>query len=82
VRLAADLAERDDEPDRSEDEQPRIAMRCQQDARAQDQGDDEINQNCQGKFHGGNCMVFAARRKRADAGFPLVSARPDSSLLN
>ena len=49
--LAPDFAERDDVGEEGDDEQPRLAGQQEQDAPAQDQPNQQINQNRQRKFH-------------------------------
>ena len=51
MRGAADLAEGDDVGEEGNDEQPRLAGQQEQDAPAQDQANQQINQNRQSKFH-------------------------------
>ncbi len=63
MRLAPDFAEGDDVGEKSDDEQPRLAGQQEQDAPAQNQANQQINQNRQRKFHQHHCTVFAAARK-------------------
>jgi len=63
MRHAAELAERDDKRDERDDKKQRLARGRQKNSCAQNRGHDQINQNCQSKFHRSNCNVSGVSRK-------------------
>jgi hypothetical protein len=65
MRHAADFSESENKDNKRNDEQPRFARNQQQNSCAQNSGHQQINQNRQAKFHGGNCNDFSAARKNS-----------------
>ena len=62
--FASDFAEGDEVGEEGDEEQPRLAGEQEQNAPAQDQTNQQINQNRQRKFHRRYCNPFAAARKK------------------
>ena len=58
VRHAADFTERDHIGNEGGNQEPRFARDRQQNARAQNDANQHINQDCQSKFHYGDYKIF------------------------
>jgi hypothetical protein len=63
MRHAADFAERNHVNDESGNQKPRLAGDRQQNARAQKDADQHVNQNRQSKFHYDDYKIFVEVRK-------------------